>query len=197
MDYEAKEVWRALGYYSSDILECLHMKAVLVSIPVAYASYFFGNWHLVPIFFLTSFADLILGIWASIALGSFRWELVGRWVLKTLTHCLTIIAIGIITFTVAIGTGWTIPLLNFMLVLLIAMEMSSVLRNAAKVGFPIHPVVMSIINMVSKTAYKRLMYAIDLEKRARECQANMAQEEEIYREHKYDEALEEELNSRR
>ena len=197
MDYEARETWRALSYYTSDILDCLQMKSIILGIPVAYASYFFGNWYLVPIFFATSFADLFFGIWAAVAIGAFKWESVGRWVLKTLTHCLTIIAMGIITFTVSVGVGYTVPILNFMLVLLIAMEMSSVLRNAAKAGLPIHPLVMSIVNMISKTAYQRLTYAINLERRVRERQASLSQEEEQYQQQKYDDALSEELNSRR
>ncbi len=197
MEYNARNIGRAMTYYISNIGDCIDLKSLIFCLPTAYATYFFGNWYLVPIFFLTSFADLLFGIWASINLGTFRWELVGRWVLKTLTHCLTIIAVGIITFTVSVGFGCVIPILNFMLVLLIAMEMSSVLRNAAKAGLPVHPIVLTIVNLVSKTAYQRLTYAIDLERRARECQAAMAQETELYRQEQYDSALEEELQSRR
>ena len=59
---EIHRFWVEFLYHFDELLHCIHLKAFLASLPIAYATHFLGDWHLLEVYFFVSVLDLLLGV---------------------------------------------------------------------------------------------------------------------------------------
>ena len=153
---KATNVWTELAYHFEEIMNCIHIKAFIVSLPVAYTAHFLGDWHLLEIWFYTSCFDLFLGIRVACKLNEFSWEKIASWSFKILVYALTIIAVGILAHAASIALGYDIIILNIYMAILIGKEFASIVKNARILKWPIPHTFVFIVTFFDKNLEKKV-----------------------------------------
>lgn len=145
-----KELGEAISHQSREIWDFVSVKAFFASLPIAYSAHFLGEWHLVEIWFFIAVIDLFLGILLSRKNKNFSWRRVHAWSFKILIHSCTIIAVGVIAHAASIAATYDVLILNMYVFILIAKELSSLARNAHKLGWPIPTEIFIILSALRK-----------------------------------------------
>lgn len=152
----ATEAWAELVYHFDAIVNCIHLRAFIASLPIAFTAHFFGNWHLLEIWFMVACVDLLLGILLARKLNEFSWLHIGSWSFKIFVHACTIIAVGILAHAASIALEYDVLILNLYMTILIGKELGSAVRNAKAMQWPIPHILIIIINVFDKDAERKI-----------------------------------------
>lgn len=153
---KSAEMWAELTYHFEEIINCIHIKAFIMSLPVAYTAHFLGDWHLLEIWFAISCFDLLLGIRVAKKMNEFSWDKIGSWTFKILVHSLTIIAVGILAHAASIALKYDVIVLNLYLAILIGKELASVVKNARVLQWPIPHTFIFIVTFFDQNLEKKV-----------------------------------------
>lgn len=160
---EITRVWAELLYYVDELIHCIHIKAFVASLPIAYASHFFGDWHLLEIYFSASVVDLILGICLACKRGVFSWQKIHSWSIKILVHFSSIIVVGVIAYAASIAARYDMYILDAYVALLTTMELSAAIVKAKALQLPVPDILIVIVTVVSRKAHKQIFTALNEE----------------------------------
>lgn len=160
---EVTRVWAELLYYVDELIHCVHIKAIVASLPIAYASHFFGDWHLLEIYFGVSVADLILGIRLACKRGIFSWQKIHSWSMKILVHFSSIIVVGVIAHAVSIAARYDVYILDAYVALLMVMELSAAVVKAKALKWPVPDILIVIVTIVNRKAHKQIFKILEEE----------------------------------
>lgn len=163
MAYSFLEVFNEIGYYCERILTGFTIKAVLATLPTLFAAYLTGDWYIFELWFIMNAIDLALGITLALKTrdpktgrNRFSRRRVYSWVVKTLTHMLTIILVGLVTVAFSRVSGYSVPVIDWFMFILLLTEIASVLDSAGKLGLPIHPVAKSLVDRLRRKSEKKI-----------------------------------------
>lgn len=149
-------IWDELAYHANGILDCIHIKAFLASLPIAYTVHFLGDWHLLEIWFYLSCFDLFLGIRVSIKLGEFNWDKIISWSFKIFIYALTIMAVGALAHAASIALKYDVIVLNLYMAILIGKELASIVKNALILKWPIPHTFVFIVTFFDQNLEKKV-----------------------------------------
>lgn len=161
MREEAAKIWTELLYHIDELINCIHLKAFLASLPIAYVTHFFGDWHLLEIYFGASVVDLLLGICLAVRHKQFSWSKIHSWSLKILVHFSTVIVVGVIAHAVSKAMKYDVYILDAYVALLIMVEMASIVRNAKALHWPVPDILVVIVAVVNKKAHKHVFQVLE------------------------------------
>ena len=163
MREEVIKIWAELLYYLDELIHCIHIKAFLASLPIAYASHFFGDWHLLEIYFGVSVSDLALGICLACKRGIFSWQKIHSWSMKVLVHFSSIIVVGVLAHAASIASRYDVYILDVYVAILITMELSAALVKAKALQWPVPDVLIVIVTIVNRRAHKQIFKVLEEE----------------------------------
>ena len=155
--FKSADAWAELTYHFEEIGNCIHIKAFILSLPVAYTAHFLGDWHLLEIWFVISCFDLLLGIKVARKSGDFSWEKIGAWTFKLLVHGCTIIVVGVLAYVASIALKYDVLILNLYMAILIAKELGSAVRNMRILNWPVPRILLILVSALNKNAEKRIL----------------------------------------
>lgn len=157
------EVFHEVVYYGERILTGFTVKAMLATLPALFTSYLTGDWYIFELWFVMNVADLFLGVIIALktkdevtGLSKFSRRRLYSWVVKTLTHMLTIILVGLVTVAFSRISGYTVPVIDWFMFILLLTEIASVLNSASKLGLPIHPVAKSLVERLRRKSERKI-----------------------------------------
>lgn len=153
--------WAELTYQFDEILNCIHLKAFFLSLPAAYAAHFLGDWHLLEVWFLVICMNLVTGVLFAIKENRFSWDKIGQWSFKVFVHSCTIIAVGIVAHAASTALKYDVIVLNIYLMILIAKEMGSTIRNMLDMGWPVPRILVYIVTAIDRKAEKKVITTIN------------------------------------
>ena len=155
--FKSADAWAELTYHFEEIVNRIHIKAFILSLPVAYTAHFLGDWHLLEIWFVISCFDLLLGIRVAKKMNEFSWDKIGSWTFKIFIHSLTIIAVGILAHAASIALKYDVLILNLYLAILIGKELGSAVRNMRILNWPVPRILLILVSALDKNAEKRIL----------------------------------------
>lgn len=158
---KSAQAWAELTYHFEEIINCINIKAFIMSLPVAYTAHFLGDWHLLEIWFVISCFDLLLGIRVAKRMNEFSWDKIGSWTFKILVHSLTIIAVGILAHAASIALKYDVIVLNLYLAILIGKELASVVKNARILKWPIPQTFIFIVTFFDQNLEAKVKSTIE------------------------------------
>lgn len=158
---KSADAWAELTYHFEEIVNCIHIKAFALSLPVAYTAHFLGDWHLLEIWFAISCFDLLLGIRVAKKMNEFSWDKIGSWTFKIFIHSLTIIAVGILAHAASIALKYDVLILNLYLAILIGKELASVVKNARALKWPVPHTFIFIITFFDQNLEKKVKSMVE------------------------------------
>jgi len=149
MDYAGKA---ASGWYYK----------LAVSGPVAaYTHFFGGDAYVFTVFFAVFFLDLIIGSARSIKDGTFKARRFCLWLVKLSTYGLCLGIVGALNGAAEHSWGVKLPLLDTVLVILIAGEAISIFENLHGMGCQVPPVLLRLTAGVKTKAGRKLDALLD------------------------------------
>lgn len=132
------------------------IKGVLAALPALFASHLSGDWHIFELWFVANAIDLVLGVVLTQKYARFSHRRVYGWVIKTFTHMLTIILVGIVSYTFASVSGYPAPILDWFMFILLLTEVASIIDSLGKLGLPVHPLAQKIISKIRRKSEVKL-----------------------------------------
>lgn len=149
--------WAELSYQFEELISCIHLKALIASLPAAYTAYFLGDWHLIEVWFGATCVDLFMGIKVARKSGDFSWDKIGAWTFKLLVHGCTIIVVGVLAHVASIALKYDVLILNLYVAILITKELGSTVRNMRILNWPVPRILLVLISTLNKNAEKRIL----------------------------------------
>ena len=105
------------------IVNAFSLKAAIATLPTLFSAYLMGDWYIFELWFIMNFCDLALGVTLACTEKKFSCRRLYGLVTKTLTHTITIILVGVLTFAFSTVSGVVIPVLDwFMFILILIMQ---------------------------------------------------------------------------
>lgn len=144
-----------MSRHVEDICTYLNIPAFLASLPVAFSSHFFGDWHLLEIWFYSTCLDLLLGSWAAKKRKKFSVRRFRSWSCKILVHGISILIVGVLAYVSSVALGYNVWILNIYLAIMIFKELASLVRNMEKLGWPVPELLVHMVDALEKNASKR------------------------------------------
>jgi len=133
-----------------------------VSGPVSFYTHFFGgDAYVFMVFFAVFFLDLVVGVARSIKDGSFRPRRFCLWLVKLTTYGLCLGVVGALNGAAEHSWGVKLPLLDTVLVILIASEAVSIFENLHEMGCQVPPVLFRLATGFKSKAGKKLDALLD------------------------------------
>lgn len=163
MQEEVTKLWTELLYHMDELLHCIHLKAILASLPIAYATHFLGDWHLLEIYFGVSVVDLALGILLARKKGIFSWQRIHSWSVKILVHFSSVAVVGVIAHAASIAAKCDVYILNAYVALLTIIEISAAVVKAKALKLPVPYILAVIVAVVNKKAHKHIFKVLEEE----------------------------------
>ena len=155
--FKSADAWAELTYHFEEIVNCIHIKAFILSLPVAYTAHFLGDWHLLEIWFGATCVDLLMGIKVARKSGDFSWDRIGAWTFKLLVHGCTIIVVGVLAYVASVALKYNVLILNLYMAILIAKELGSTVRNMRILNWPVPRILLVLVSALDKNAEKRIL----------------------------------------
>ena len=155
--FKSADAWAELTYHFEEIVNCIHIKAFILSLPVAYTAHFLGDWHLLEIWFGATCVDLLMGIKVARKSGDFSWDRIGAWTFKLLVHGCTIIVVGVLAYVASVALKYNVLILNLYMAILIAKELGSAVRNMRILNWPVPRILLVLVSALDKNAEKRIL----------------------------------------
>ena len=152
---EIHRFWVELLHHFDELLYCIHIKAFIASLPVAYATHFLGDWHLLEVYFSVSVLDLLLGVAYAVKRKKFSWRKVHSWSVKILVHFSTVAVVGVMAYVVSIALRHGVYMLDAYVAVLTVIEIASVVKNARALQLPVPSILAALVAVVHKKAHKR------------------------------------------
>ncbi|MDR1367250.1 MAG: phage holin family protein [Candidatus Accumulibacter sp.] len=156
MAYKFSDVGGEMSYHLAGVFSGIKFKALVASVPAAFSTYFGGNWGFFETWFALSVIDLVFGVAHALKTDSFSRAKLYGWIVKALTHMLTILVCGVITVMLIGLTGHSFPLIDWFIFVLVLTEAASILKSAEKLGLPVHPLAKALIEKLRKRATGKL-----------------------------------------
>jgi phage-related holin len=163
MSYRFSDVASEIQYHLIHVLTNFRFKAILACIPSSFSHYFGGNWHFVEIWFALNVIDLFLGVALALKTpgetpgeSSFSRAKLYGWITKSLTHICTILLFGVMTIMLSTLSGYTVPLVDWFLFVLVLTETASILSSADQLGLPVHPLAKTLVQKLRKRAETKI-----------------------------------------
>lgn len=128
---------------------------------VAYTHFFGGDAYVLLVFYAVFFLDLLVGVARSVKDGSFRTRRLGLWLVKLSTYGLCLGLVGALNGAAEHSWGLKLPLLDTVLVILIAGEAASIFENLHEMGLQVPPVLFRLAAGVKSRAGKKLDSLLD------------------------------------
>ena len=160
---EIHRFWVELLYHFDELLHCIHLKAFIASLPVAYATYFLGDWHLLEVYFFVSVLDLLLGVAYAVKRKKFSWRKVHSWSVKILVHFSTVVVVGVMAHVVSTALRHDVYILDAYVAVLTVIEIASVIKNARALQLPVPSILAALVAVVHKKAHKHVFSVLDEE----------------------------------
>ena len=154
---KAANVGAELSYQFEELLSCIHLKALIASLPVAYTAHFLGDWHLIEVWFGATCVDLLMGIKVARKSGDFSWDRIGAWTFKLLVHGCTIIVVGVLAHVASVALKYNVLILNLYMAILITKELGSTVRNMRILNWPVPRILLVLVSALDKNAEKRIL----------------------------------------
>ena len=154
---KSADAWAELTYHFEEIVNCIHLKALIASLPVAYTAHFLGDWHLIEVWFGATCVDLFMGIKVARKSGDFSWDKIGAWTFKLLVHGCTIIVVGVLAYVASIALKYNVLILNLYVAILITKELGSTVRNMRILNWPVPRILLVLISTLDKNVEKRIL----------------------------------------
>jgi phage-related holin len=161
MAYKFSDVGVEMNYHLAGILGGIKIKALIASVPAAFASTFGGNWGFFETWFVMSVIDLVLGVAFALKTSSFSRAKLYGWVIKALTHMGTILICGAITVMLIGLTGRSVPLIDWFIFILVLTEAASIIKSADNLGLPVHPLLKALVVRLRRRAEAKLRAMAD------------------------------------
>lgn len=149
MDYVGKI---AFGWY---------YKLLAASPVIAYTQFFGGDAYILLVFYAVFFVDLIVGVARSLKDGSFTIPRIGLWFVKLTTYAFCLGVVGALNGAAAHCWGSEVPLLDWIMLILIAGEAVSIFENLHAMGCPVPPVLLHLAIGVKTKAGRKLDALLD------------------------------------
>lgn len=152
--------WDELSYQFEELVSCIHLKALIASLPVAYTAHFLGDWHLIEVWFGATCVDLLMGVKVARKAGDFSWDKIGAWTAKLLVHGCTIIVVGVlahVAHVASIALTYDALILNLYMAILITKELGSTVRNMRMLNWPVPRILLILVSALDKNAEKRIL----------------------------------------
>ena len=154
---KATNVGAELSYQFEELLSCIHLKALIASLPVAYTAHFLGDWHLIEVWFGATCVDLLMGIKVARKSGDFSWDRIGAWTFKLLVHGCTIIVVGVLAHVASVALKYNVLILNLYMAILITKELGSAVRNMRILNWPVPRILLILVSALDKNAEQRIL----------------------------------------
>lgn len=154
---KATNVGAELSYQFEELLSCIHLKALIAGLPVAYTAHFLGDWHLIEVWFGATCVDLLMGIKVARKSGDFSWDRIGAWTFKLLVHGCTIIVVGVLAYVASVALKYNVLILNLYMAILITKELGSAVRNMRILNWPVPRILLVLVSALDKNAEKRIL----------------------------------------
>jgi phage-related holin len=128
---------------------------------IAYGHLFGGDGYILVIFCAASSLDLLVGVAKAVNNGCFRFRRFNLWLVKLVTYALCLGIVGALNGAAEHGWGVNIPLLDTVLIILIASEAISIFENLHEMGCPVPPVLLRLAAGVKSKAGRKLDRILD------------------------------------
>jgi len=138
-----------------------YYKLALSGPVAAYAHFFGGDAYVLLVFYAVFFLDLIVGLARSVKDGSFKPRRLCLWLVKLSTYGLCLGIVGALNGAAEHSWGVKLPLLDTVLVILIAGEAISIFENLHEMGCQVPPVLFRLATGVKTKAGKKLEAFLD------------------------------------
>lgn len=155
-DLTPQQIGKRMTHYIDQILAGFQIKALVSTIPALFTTYLGGDWYIFEIWFLMNFIDLICGVIVAQKYAVFSRIRVYGWVVKTLTHVLTIIFVGLASAIFSSVSGYPLPILDWVLFILVLTEMASIIDSFVKLNLPVPALCVKIISKIRHRAEKKI-----------------------------------------
>jgi phage-related holin len=155
------EPWRLLSlviqnYVRKIFIENWHYKVILAPLGGVYNELFSGDWYIALFFFVLFFIDLFVGIASALKRKVFTMARFDMWVIKLVVYCVCIIVVGLINGAIARSWGINFPILDTVLIIMMASEAISIFANFQELTGMVPPVLLRVAEKVQANANRRL-----------------------------------------
>ena len=155
------EVGAETVQHLDQIFTGFQIKMALAGVSSLFVSVLGGDWYVFELWFAMNVVDLICGIALAVRGNCFSRRRVYGWVVKTFTHILTIILVGLVSFTFSYLARYSIPVLDWFMFVLLLTETASVFDSLIKLGLPIPPLARKLVVRIRRKTEANLAEIID------------------------------------
>jgi phage-related holin len=128
---------------------------------IAYGHLFGGDGYILAAFCGLLLVDLIVGTARAVKNRCFRFRRLDLWLVKLVTYALCLGVVGALNGAAEHGWGVNIPILDTVLIILIASEAISIFENLHEMGCPVPPVLLRLATGVKSKAGRKLDALLD------------------------------------
>jgi toxin secretion/phage lysis holin len=150
-------------YFTKQMLGGLPWKALLAFLVIPLDWAFQGQYLYVGTWFGFSVLDMLLGATYAIRQEQFCWTLLQGWVVKMITHMVTIILFGFLQHAGNELLDSHFPLVHWIVFILCITEALSILRNADHLALPVPKIASTLLQKLQKKANSQLDAALKVD----------------------------------
>lgn len=132
------------------------IKAALASVSALFVSALGGDWYIFELWFIMNAIDLFCGVLLAVKVNRFARRRVYGWVVKTFTHVLTIILVGLVSYVFSLVSGYPVPVLDWFMFVLLLTEVASIIDSLVKMGLPVPPLARKIVTKIRRKSEAKL-----------------------------------------
>jgi len=158
-----KMIFLAMADYTGKSVSGWYYKLAVSGPVAAYTHFLGGDAYVLLVFYAVFFLDLFVGVARSVKDGSFRPRRLCLWLVKLTTYGLCLGVVGALNGAAEHSWGLKLPLLDTVLVILIAGEAVSIFENLNEMGCQVPPVLFRLAAGVKSKAGKKLDALLDTE----------------------------------
>jgi phage-related holin len=163
MTYRFADVVGEMQYHFDHIVDSFPLKALVATIPSAFAASFGGDWRFFETWFVLSVFDLFLGVALALKTpgaepgqSAFSRDKLYGWAVKMLTHTCTILLFGSMTIMLSVLTGYKMPIIDWFVFILALTEAASIVKSADGLGLPVHPLAKRLLEKLRVRAAAKI-----------------------------------------
>jgi phage-related holin len=150
----------AMVDYTGKVTSGWYYKLITSAPVVAYSQFFGGDGYILLAFYAVFSMDLLIGIAKAFKNSSFKLRRVNLWLVKFVTYSLCLGIVGLLNGAVEHGWGVNVPVLDTVLIILIATEAISIFENLNEMGYSVPPFLLQLASRVKSKASKKLDKAL-------------------------------------
>jgi phage-related holin len=151
----------AMVDYTSKAASGWYYKLLASPVFIAYGHLFGGDGYVLVAFCIVLLVDLFVGMARAVKNKCFQFRRLNLWLVKLVSYALCLGVVGVLNGAAEHGWGVNIPMLDTVLIILIASEAISIFENLHEIGCYVPPVLLRLAAGVKVKAGRKLDQILD------------------------------------